>query len=234
MQARPRESSRRAARTLKTCYLRKKRYCLRNMRNRRTLDALLPKTRQGILAATLVQPEKAWYVSELARRLGVPSSSLQRELQDLTEASILKTHRQGRMVYYQANADSPLFPDLRGLMLKTAGLVDVLTDALKPLASKLRIVFVYGSIASGSEQADSDIDLMVVGTVSPVELASPLRHAHELLGRAINPTVYIPTEFEKKQKAKDHFLTRVLDKPKLFVIGNQDELGKITGPVRHG
>src|SRR6202050_1624564 len=151
------------------------------MRKAASLDALLPKTRQGILAAILVRPEKAWYVSELARRMGVPSSSLQRELQDLTDAGILKTHRQGRMVYYQANVDSPLFADLRGLLLKTAGLVDVLTEALKPLASKLRIVFVYGSIASGSEQADSDIDLMVVGAVSPVELALPLRHAHETL-----------------------------------------------------
>jgi len=204
------------------------------MRNSSSLDALLPKTRQGILAATLVQSEKAWYISELARRLGVPSSSLQRELQDLSDAGILKTHRQGRMVYYQANVNSPLFSDLRGLLLKTAGLTDVLMDALKPLASKLQIVFVYGSIASGREQSDSDIDLMVVGTVSPVEMAQPLRPAHELLGRAINPTVYAPAEFDKKLKAKDHFLTRVLDKPKLFVIGNQDELGKITGSARHG
>src|SRR5271154_4888855 len=145
------------------------------MRSIRSLDALLPKTRQGILAATLGQPGKAWYVSELARRMGVPSSSLQRELQYLTEAGILKTHRQGRMAYYQANADSPLFSDLRGLMLKTAGLVDVLADTLNPLAAKLRLVFVYGSIASGGEQGDSDIDLMVIGTVSPMELASPLR-----------------------------------------------------------
>src|SRR5271163_3509308 len=114
------------------------------MRKLRTLDALLPKTRQGILAATLVLPEKAWYVSELARRMGVPSSSLQRELHDLTEAGILKSHRQGRMVYFQANADSPLFHDLRGLLLKTAGLVDVLADALRPLKLKLRLVFVHG------------------------------------------------------------------------------------------
>src|ERR1700691_3652652 len=119
------------------------------MRNVRSLDALLPKTRQGILAALLVRPEKAWYVSELARHMGVPSSSLQRELQDLAEAGILKSHRQGRMAYYQADADSPLFPDLRGLLLKTAGLVDVLADALKPLEARLRLAFVYGSIASG-------------------------------------------------------------------------------------
>ena len=205
------------------------RYHLRNMRNTQTLDALLPKTRQGILAATLVQPEKAWYVSELARRMGVPSSSLQRELRDLTAAGILKTHRQGRMAYFQANTDSPLFTELRGLLLKTAGLVDVLADAVKPLAAKLWLVFVYGSIASSSEQSESDIDLMVVGTASPAELAVALRHAGELLGREINPTVYTPTEFEKKRKAKDHFLTAVLDKPKLFVLGSRNELDKPAG-----
>jgi predicted nucleotidyltransferase len=199
------------------------------MRNVRSLDALLPKTRQGILAAVLVRPEKAWYVSELARRMGVPSSSLQRELHDLTDAGILKTHRQGRMAYYQANPDSPLFPELRGLMLKTAGLVDVLVDALKPLAGKVRLAFVYGSIASGSEQGDSDIDLMVVGTISPIELSLPLRRARELLGREINPTVYTLTEFDNKRAAKDHFLMHVLDKPKLFVLGSKNELGEATG-----
>ena len=199
------------------------------MRNLRTLDALLPKTRQGILAATLVQPEKAWYVSELARRMGVPPSSLQRELQDLSAVGILKTHRQGRMVYYQANMDSPVFPDLRGLLFKTAGLVDVLADALKPVAAKLRAAFVYGSIAAGKEQSDSDIDLMIVGQVSPTELALPLRRARELLGREINPTVYTPAEFDKKRAANDPFLKQVMDKPKLFVLGNKDELGKVAG-----
>jgi predicted nucleotidyltransferase len=199
------------------------------MRSIRTLDALLPKTRQGILAATLVQPEKAWYITELARRMGVPASSLQRELHDLCEVGILKSHKQGRMVYYQANADSPVFPELRGLLLKTAGLVDVLAQALKPLAGKLRVAFVYGSIAAGNEQSDSDIDLMVVGQVSPPELALPLRRARELLGREINPTVYTPAEFAKKHAANDAFLKQVLDKPKLFVLGNKDELGKVAG-----
>jgi DNA-binding transcriptional ArsR family regulator len=195
----------------------------------RTLDALLPKTRQEILAATLVQPEKAWYVSELARRMGVPSSSLQRELHDLSEVGILKIHRQGRMVYYQANTESPVFPDLRGLLLKTAGLVDVLAQAIKPLAGKLWAAFVYGSIAAGSEKSDSDIDLMLVGNVSPAELALPLRHAREMLGREINPTVYTPAEFDKKRAAQDPFLKQVLDKPRLVVLGNNNELGKVAG-----
>ena len=196
------------------------------MRHVGPLDALLPKTRQGILAAMLVRPEKTWYVSELAQRMGVPSSSLQRELKDLTAAGILKTHKQGRMVYYQANTESPVFPDLRGLLLKTAGLVDILADALKPLAGKLRMVFVYGSIASGQERSDSDIDLMVIGAVQPAELALPLRKAREMLGREINPTVYSSAEFDRKRATKEHFLTRVLAEPRLIVLGNGDELGK--------
>lgn len=199
------------------------------MRNVAPLDVLLPRTRQGILAAMLMRPEKAWYVSELARRMGVPPSSLQRELRDLAKAGILKTHRQGRMAYYQANRESPLFPELRGLLLKTAGLVDVLAAALRPLSAKLRTVFVYGSMAGGNEHADSDVDLMVVGAVPPAELALPLRRARELLGREINPTVYTPAEFDRKRAANDHFLTRVLDKPKLFVLGDNRDLGKASG-----
>lgn len=199
------------------------------MRNSRPLDALLPRTRQGILAAVLVRPDKAWYVSELARRMKVPASSLQRELRDLTSAGILKTYRQGRMAYYQPNSQSPIFPELRGLLLKTAGLVDVLADALKPLAKKLDFAFIYGSIASATEKSDSDIDLMVVGALTPIELSLPLRKARDLLGREINPTVYSPAEFEKKWQSKDHFLTHVLDKPKLFVLGNSHDLGQASG-----
>jgi DNA-binding transcriptional ArsR family regulator len=186
---------------------------LRNMRNKRPLDALLPRTRQGILAATLLQPEKAWYVSELARRMGVPPSSLQRELHELSRAGILEVRRQGRMSYYQANVDSPLFPEMRGLLLKTAGLVDVLADALQPVAGKLVAAFVYGSMASGREQSDSDIDLMIIGTVPPEDLALSLRRARNLLGREINPTTCTATEFNRKRAAQDPFLTEVLNKP---------------------
>jgi len=199
------------------------------MRYPGSLDALLPKTRQGIRAAVLVRPDRPWYASELARRMGVTSSSLQRELRDLTKAGILKSHRQGRITYFQANQESPIFEDLRGLLLKTAGLVDVLADALKPVAAKITWAFVYGSIASGHEQSDSDIDLMIIGKVSPAELPLPLRRARELLGREINPIVYAPTEFAKKRSVTDHFLAQVLDKPKLNVLGSDDELAKATG-----
>jgi DNA-binding transcriptional ArsR family regulator len=194
------------------------------MRNIRLLDALFPKTRQEILAATFGQPQRKWYAAELARRMGVPASSLQRELQSLVEVGVLNTHRQGRMVYYQANRTCPVFNELHGLLLKTAGLLDVLADALRPLAAKIRLAFVYGSVASGVEQSASDVDLMVVGSVTPIELALPLREAREALGRQINPTVYTSAEFDRKRKSRDHFLTRVLAKPKLFVQGEEIDL----------
>jgi DNA-binding transcriptional ArsR family regulator len=196
------------------------------MRKSAILDVLIPKTRQGILAAVLVQPERAWYVSELARRLGVPSSSLQRELRALSVAGILKSHRQGRMVYYQANAESPVFPDLRGLLLKTAGLVDVLADVLRPLGGSIKYAFVYGSIASEEARSDSDIDLMIIGAVVPAALAVPLRKAREQLGREINPTIYAEAEFSAKVAAEDHFLVDVLTKPRLPVLGTLNDMGK--------
>jgi len=132
------------------------------------------------------------------------------------------------MVYYQANTQSPIFPDLRGLLVKTAGLVDILADALEPLAAKLQLVCVYGSVASGEERSDSDIDLLVLGSVLPSELALPLRRARELLGREINPVVYSPAELERKRAAQDHFLTRVLAGPRLIVLGDENALGAAT------
>lgn len=132
------------------------------------------------------------------------------------------------MVYYQANSQSPLFAELRGLMLKTAGLVEILAAALQPLLPKIRLAFVYGSMATGQERSESDIDLMVVGEISPQEIALPLRRARELLGREINPTVYSSAEFAKKRAARDHFVSDVLTKPRLLVSGNENELEKAT------
>jgi predicted nucleotidyltransferase len=102
-----------------------------------------------------------------------------------------------------------------------------LANALHPLDGKVQVAFVYGSMASGSEHSDSDIDLMLIGTLTPVELAVPLREAREVLGREINPTVYSPAEFREKREAGNPFLTRVLDRPRLFVVGNSHELDTI-------
>src|SRR5438309_12038926 len=111
------------------------------------IDVLMPRGRQAILSATLLQPQKPWYLNDLARHLRVRPSTLQRELAALTGAGILKSHRQGRMVYYQADPQSPIFAELQSLLTKTTGLIDVLRDALEPLARRIAVCFVFGSIA---------------------------------------------------------------------------------------
>jgi predicted nucleotidyltransferase len=196
------------------------------MRTKSALDVLMPKNRQRLLGALFGQPRRVWYAAELAAHLGVLRSGVQRDLKGLTHAGLLNSHRKGRMVFFQANETAPIFPELHGLVVKTVGLVEALRDVLEPMSKEIRVGFVYGSIAAGQEQSDSDVDLLVVGTVQRMSLARPLQRAGQQLGREVNLTLYTPAEFNKKRATKEHFLTRVLDKPKLFVIGTERDLGR--------
>jgi predicted nucleotidyltransferase len=196
------------------------------MRTSSTLDVLMPKTRQRLLGALFGQPRRTWYAAELARHLGVLRSGVQRDLRALTGAGLLKTHRKGHMVFFRANEDAPVYPELRGLILKTVGLVEALRDTLAPFAGEISVAFVYGSIAASREQPDSDIDLLIVGPIQRIRLSRVLQDAGQRLGRQINSTLYSAAEFAAKRKR--HFLAAVLDKPKLFVIGTERDLGGIT------
>ena len=197
------------------------------MRRPSTLDALFTGPRQGILAATLMEPDRWWYLSDLARHLGVHHATLQRELTRLTKAEILLSKRDGNRAYYRANLDSPIFPELRTLLAKTAGLVDELRDALQPLAKAIKVAFVYGSIPRGAESSESDVDLMIVGSVGLKALAPSLGEAERRLRRPVNANVYSEKEFAERLNANGSFLRNVLSKEKLFVLGAQDELDRL-------
>ena len=199
------------------------------MRTRTSLDVLLPKTRQAILAATFLDPQRWWYMRELARHLRVTPSTLQRELDSLVKGGILRQKREGKHVYFQAATDSPIFPELRGIILKTAGLADVIRNALKPFRDRIQWAFVYGSIARAEEHSASDVDLMIVGRVGLADLSSPLRKAEQKIVRAVNPTVYTPDEFRSKVKSNHHFISTVLRSKKLFVLGDPREFGETFG-----
>jgi predicted nucleotidyltransferase len=190
-----------------------------------TLDVLMPKNRQRLLGALFGQPGRAWYAAELARHVGVLRSGVQKDLKALTGAGLLKTHRKGHMVFFQANENAPVFPELHGLILKTVGLVDALRETLAPLAAEIQFAFVYGSMAAAREQPDSDVDLMVIGAVERMRLSRPLQEVGLKLGREVNLSLYKPAEF--KAKRKQHFLSAVLDKPKLFVIGTERDLDRV-------
>jgi uncharacterized protein len=189
-----------------------------------SLDALFPKTRQAVLKACILQPEKWWYLSDLAKFLKVTPSSLQRELASLSETGLLEVKREGNLVYYKASLIWPGIQELQMLLIKTAGISDVIRGSLKTFIKNIEIAFIYGSYARGEALASSDIDLMVIGNVKLTDLSPHLRKAEGTLAREINPTLYTKREFVSKARANDAFLKTVFGGEKIFLKGNEDEL----------
>jgi uncharacterized protein len=198
-------------------------------KNASLLDSLLPSVRQGVLAATLTQPEKWWYLSELAQFLHTRPSSLQRELRSLEQSGILQQRKDGRRTYFKAETRSPIFRELRSMFQKTVGLVPTLRQTLRPFENKITCAFVYGSVARGEERATSDVDFMVIGNVGLAQLSPVLRKAEKRLGREVNVTNYSVDEFRKKVAEGDHFLATVLKGNLQFVKGEQGDLDAVVG-----
>jgi predicted nucleotidyltransferase len=194
-----------------------------------TLDHLLSPLIQGVLTATLLNRKEEWYLSDLAAHLGVGPSSLQRTLAKLIRSGILIQRRDGNRVYYRPDPDSPILPELGAILIKTTGIAEPLAAALEPLAGNIRVAFIHGSVAESRERSESDIDLIIVGNASGPDLTAALHPAEDRLGREINFTRYTTNEFRSKIEAGHHFLTSLLDKKRIFLIGDEDELEKLTG-----
>jgi predicted nucleotidyltransferase len=189
--------------------------------------ALFGKTQRALLGLFFVRPEQSFYLRQIVRMAGIGQGAAQRELARWVEAGLLVRTRRGNQVYYRANTASPVFAELKGLAVKTAGMADVLREALAGLAERITVAFVHGSVARGAEQAESDVDVVVVGAVTFSEIAAALHGAQEQLGREVNPTVYTVQEFREKLEARHHFLTTTVSAPKLFLIGGERELDRL-------
>lgn len=189
------------------------------------MELLFGAYRRQVLGLLLMRPEEAFYVRQLARLTGVPAGSLHRELRALNLAGLVESERAGNQLRYRANRLCPIFPELAEIFRKSSGLVDLLRDALGPVAERVVAAFVFGSIARNSETSTSDIDLFVLGKTTLAEVVGAANPLREKLGREINPVVMTPAEFKAHKERKDRFLRRVLSEPKLFVIGSADELG---------
>jgi predicted nucleotidyltransferase len=193
-------------------------------------DALFTKTQQRVLGVLFGQPERSFYANEIIGLVASGSGTVQRELARLEAAALITVRKQGNQKHFQANRDAPIFEELRGIVLKTFGVVDVLRSALQELLPTIEVAFIYGSVAKGSERAGSDIDLMVVGVVpSNGALLEALSPASAQLGRAINPTLYTPDEFAQRVRDGKSFIMRVLEQPKIFVKGTDDDVTKLGG-----
>jgi len=163
------------------------------------------------------------HMREIERRSGFSTGTVQGELKKLHRLDLISKNRDGNRLYYQANRTHPLYPEIRSMVLKTIGLVDRMQDALQQ-SSEIETAFVFGSIARHDEKAQSDVDLMVIGNLGLKKLVSLLSGLSEEIGREINPHVLTTKEFIDRKAKKEHFVSRVLQEQKLFIIGNENDL----------
>ena len=190
------------------------------------VEVLFGAYRRQILALLLLHPDESFYVREIARVTGVPAGSLHRELKLLGDAGLLQRSVSGNQVRYQVDRDNPIQEELAGIFRKTAGLADVLRNALAPLAGKIRLAFIFGSVAQGRERSTSDVDVLVVGSASFAAVVGALSPAGERLRRAVNPVVMTRAAFESKRAGADRFVARIVREPKIILIGDAGELAE--------
>jgi len=188
----------------------------------RLAELLSSRARAEIFRLLLSGTGEELHVREIERRSGLNDSTLRQELRKLVRLDLVQSRRDSNRVYYRAKTESPLYPEIRNLVLKTSGLSDVLKSALTD--KRIGVAFVFGSIARGEEKAGSDVDLMVIGQLGLRDLSRLLSGIEEKIGREVNPHVLREEEFRKRIRAKEHFVSSVMETLKIFIIGSQGEL----------
>ncbi len=197
-------------------------------------EVLFSGVQQRVLGVLFGQPDRSFYANEIAKLGNTGRGALQRELERMTSSGLITMTAIGHQKHYQANRDSPIFHELRGIVLKTFGLSDVIRQALSGHAAAIEHAFIYGSVARGADTASSDIDLMVIAEgLRYSELFESLAKAEETLGRKVNPTLYSRKAFTKKAQADNQFVSRVLEQPRIVLIGDEDAFlsGKSAKPA---
>ena len=188
----------------------------------RLAELLSSRARADIFRLLFSGTGEELHVREIERRSGLNDSTLRQELRKLVRLDLVQSRKDSNRVYYRAKTESPLYPEIRNLVLKTTGLSDLLKSALKD--KRIRLAFVFGSIANGEEKAGSDVDLMVIGQLGLRDLSRLLSGIEEKIGREVNPHVLREEEFRKRIRAKEHFISSVMETLKIFIIGSQREL----------
>jgi predicted nucleotidyltransferase len=194
-------------------------------------SALFGRTKQRILALLFsdVQRERPLYLREIARQAGSGIGAVQRELSRLTSAGLIVRSSEGARVFYSANRLSPIYGELRSIVAKTAGIAEVVREALQRFhrTRLIKVAFIYGSVAVGKQTSSSDLDLVVVGRITLTQLWPRLRRLQMSTGREINAIVYSSEEFARKYARREHFLRRVMERPKLMLVGTEDDLEEL-------
>ncbi|NLY00775.1 MAG: ArsR family transcriptional regulator [Rhodopirellula sp.] len=193
----------------------------------RIASALFSKNHRIILALLFSHPDESFYLRQIVRACGGGVGAVQRALKQLTEAGIVQRTVRSKRVHFQASEVCPVFEELKGIIVKTAGVADVLRTALTSLSDRITVAFLFGSVARAKQSRGSDIDLAVVGDVAFMEVVGALADAQQNLRRELNPVVYSPTEFQSKWRGGHHFIRSILKQDKIFLIGDQHELERL-------
>lgn len=197
----------------------------------RVAEALFGKTKRQILALFFGRPHQTFYLRQIERETQTGIGAVQREVKKLVDAGLLMRVESSDQILYSANRESPVYGELSSLLTKTAGIADVLRKVLKrhAKAGDIDVAFIYGSVASGRATAASDIDVFLVGDAMLAQLLPAVRRAQVDLGREINPTVMDRHEFAANASAGKGLVSRVLQKPRIMIIGTDDELEELAG-----
>ena len=190
-------------------------------------SGLFGKTRQSVLALLYGRADSSFYTKQILDAVKIGRGTVQRELKNLTDTGIITRKVEGRQVYYRANEKCPIFNELKSIVRKTFGVADVIRQSLSTVADKVRVAFIFGSIARSADDRKSDIDVIVVGAISFGNIVNLLSTAEEKLGREVNAVVYPISEFKQKVREDHHFVKTVLEGEKIFLIGDEGELRRL-------
>ena len=190
-------------------------------------SVLFGKTRRAVLSLMFTHPDRSFYLRQIVRAVNAGSGAVQREINQLTKAGIIQKTKSGNQVYYQIDRNCPIHDELKGLIIKTSAIGDTLRSGISAIKDKIMVAFVFGSAARGDFQSRSDIDLLVIGDVSFEQISTILMPMQDQLKREINPNVYPVSEFKRKLDEGHHFLNSIINEKKFFLIGNENELGRL-------
>jgi len=188
-------------------------------------NALFSKVQQRVLALIFGHPERSFYTSEIVRSVRSGVGAVERELSRLQRSGLVTVERIGNQKHYRANRDAPIFEELRGLVVKTVGLAEPIRKSLQPYAGAIKAAFVYGSVANGTDTAQSDIDLMVIGDdLNYSDLYTAAQSAEDELRRKVNPLFLSFKDWQRKASDRGSVVSQISSSPKIFIIGSEKDL----------
>lgn len=188
--------------------------------------ALFSTVQRRLLALIFGHPETSFYLSQIIRTLRSGKGAVERELARLEKSGLVSVERVGNQKHYRANREAPIFHELHSIVQKTVGLGDPLRQSLHPIADRIRVAFVYGSVAKGTDSSRSDVDLLVIGEdLTYSDLYAGLEQAEKILARPVSPTILDLAEWKRKRSEGNSFIEKINSQPKLFIFGSQQDLG---------